>query len=87
MSHRRIPWNNCIGFGCENASVMVGIHTGVGTHIKNKIPIHIICPCHLLHIAAKTATKQLHVDIEEALVDIFFYLDKSSKRKKEFRAF
>ena len=83
--HRRIPWNNCIGFGCDNASVMVGIYTSVNTHIKKQNPnAHIIgCPCHLIHIA----TKQLHVDIEEALVDIFFYLHKSSKRNKEFRAF
>ena len=37
--------------------------------------------------SSQNATKQLHIDIEEALTDIVFYLDKNSKRKKEFQAF
>ena len=45
------------------------------------------CPCHLIHLAAEKAAAQLPVSIEELLVDVFFYLDKSSKRKQGLKEF
>lgn len=45
------------------------------------------CPFHLMHIAAERAAKQLPVRVDDLLIDIFYHLEKSSKRKQEFRAF
>lgn len=89
LKENEVEWGNCLAFACDNASVMTGSNKGVSAFIlKENSNVYINgCPCHLLHIAAKTATKELSADVEEQLVDIFFYLDKSSKRKKEFISF
>lgn len=84
-----IPWENCLAFGCDNASVMTGIHKGVSAFIKNKNEHTLIqgCPCHLLHIAAKNANNQLSLSVDDILVDIYFHFDKSTKRRQEFKKF
>lgn len=89
LEDNKVSWEKCLAFSCDNASVMTGIHKGVSAFIHGKNPEVYIngCPCHLLHLVARTATKELSKDIEELLVDIFFYLDKSSKRKKSLQAF
>ena len=46
------------------------------------ILIFVGCVCHLMHLAARRAAKCLPVDVENPLIDIFYYLDKSSKRKQ-----
>ncbi|GFN92215.1 connexin 27.5 [Plakobranchus ocellatus] len=58
---RGLDWCQCLSFGCDNASVMVGRLNGVATHIKEANPtIHIQgCPCHLLHLAAKKVRDRL----------------------------
>ena len=43
------------------------------------------CPCHLMHIAAGKAANELPVKADDLLVDVYFYLEKSSKRKQEFK--
>lgn len=81
-----IPWSNCLSFACDNAYTMIGSVKGVAAFIKNVHPSVIVarCSCHLLHLAAKRATSKLPFDFEQLIVKIFFYLDKSSKRKKAF---
>lgn len=89
LSKFSIPWKNVVSFCCDNASVMMGIHKGVAKYIKEKNPSTFIngCACHLLHLAAKAGSKELRKDVEFALIEIYAYLDKSTKRKKEFMAF
>lgn len=43
------------------------------------------CACHLMHLAAGKAADQHPVKVVELLVDIYYYLEKSSKRKQKFR--
>lgn len=38
-----------------------------------------------MHLAAEKADAQLPVSVEDLLVDIFFYLQKSSKRKQQLQ--
>ena len=40
-----------------------------------------------MHIAAGRAANQLPVRVDDLLVDVYFYLEKSSKRKQEFKDF
>lgn len=88
FSKKDIPWNNCLSFASDNANTMVGHIKGVVAFLRKIQPsiIHIGCACHLIHLAAKKATSKLaSVDIEEFLVKLYYYLDKSSKRKNCFK--
>ena len=82
LMKRAMPWDNCVGFCSYHASVMMGVHKGVVAHVIKKCPnVAVIgCPCHLIHLAAQRAASQLSVDIEDLLVDIYYNLEKSTKR-------
>lgn len=77
-------WDLCIGFCSDNANVMAGSKKGVTAFIKQKNPDIFAsgCTCHLLHLAASHAAKELPVKLDDILIDIYYYLDKSVKRKK-----
>ena len=61
---------------------MVGQKLGVMGNIKdhNKQVFSSGCPCHLIHIAAEKASQELPFSLDNVLIDIYYYLDKSSKR-------
>lgn len=86
---RNIPFENCMSFAADNANVMQGMNQGVAGFLFRKCPsIYIMkCPCHLIHLAAEKAAAQLPMHVEDTIVDIYYYLDKSSKRKQELRQF
>ncbi|XP_054628073.1 uncharacterized protein LOC129179194 isoform X1 [Dunckerocampus dactyliophorus] len=83
LNKRKIPWGNCVSFAADNASVMQGARRGVAAFIKSRNPhIYIVgCACHLMHTAAEKSSSSLSIDIEDMLIVIYYYLDKSSKRK------
>lgn len=85
LKSKFIPWDNCISFGCDNANVMTGQKKGVFSFVKNKQSTIFLsgCPLHLVHIGAKKAAQALP-GIEEVLIDIFYYFNKSEERKAEF---
>ena len=39
------------------------------------------CPCHLIHIAAERGARCFSINIEDLLTKVYYYLDKSIKRK------
>ena len=91
-----IPWSNCVGFGVDNTSVNVGIRNSILTHVKQKVSTCYFmgCPCHLVHnvadYAAEAFQKHCRFDVEDFCVDVFYWFDKSTKRKgilKEFCKF
>ena len=82
----KVDWENCVAVGLENTVVNVGkksIMTGVLA--KNKKIFINGFPCHIIHnIANKTAKRFSEVsgfDVEDFLVDLFHWFNKSSKRK------
>ena len=79
LQKEKIPWTNCIGSATDNASVMVGKHKGVASFIQKKHSQCIVvgCPCHMIHDTVEKASKSLPLAIDELLIDIYFYLDKS----------
>nr|XP_042913534.1 uncharacterized protein LOC122273560 [Parasteatoda tepidariorum] len=89
LSECNIDVNNCLALGADNAPVMIGKKAGVAGILTTKIPDLCIigCPCHLLHLAAEKGAAVLPVSIEEYIIDIFFFLDKSSKRKEKLKQF
>ena len=38
------------------------------------------CPCHLAHLCAEKGTKELSLNLEDMIIDIY-YLHRSVKRK------
>ncbi|KAJ8048361.1 Zinc finger BED domain-containing protein 5 [Holothuria leucospilota] len=81
-----IRWENCVSFAADNASVMMGKNKGVVAYItQRQSHIYLVgCACHLMALAAKKATKQLPCSVD-VLVDIYFYLDKSSLRQQTLK--
>lgn len=84
LKKRDIPWENCVGFSCDNASTMTGVTKGVSSFMsKVNENIHVQgCACHLVHLAAQKGCGGLkNINVEQFLIDIYYYLQKSSKRK------
>lgn len=77
-----IAWSNCLGLGSDNANVMTGSKGGVIAFMKEKHPAACLmgCVCHLIHIAAEKGAGALPFNVDDKLVDIWYYLNKSSKR-------
>ncbi|XP_077422813.1 uncharacterized protein LOC144052536 [Vanacampus margaritifer] len=89
MNSNNIPWDNLVCFAADNAAVMLGSKKGVASFITEKSPSAYIagCSCHLIHLAVQRGAKQLPVKLDDLLVDVFYYLEKSSKRKQALRQF
>ena len=60
---------------------------GVTAHLTAKnSPILIRgCPCLLIYIAAKKAVSVFDINVHMFFIDIFFFLDRSSKHKTKFK--
>ena len=86
VSHS-IPWANCVGVGVDSTSVNIGRHNSIMTRVQDVNPaIYFIkCPCHIAHNAACYAASAFRndtsFDVENFFVDIYFWFDKSGKRK------
>lgn len=84
-----IPWQNCLAFGTDSANVMIGRKKGVFAYLKNEQDKLYLaaCPAHLIHHAAEHATSALPFPIDEILIDLYHFLDKSSKRLSRLQKF
>lgn len=82
-----LTWDKCISFSTDNAAVMVGEKSGVAAfiHEENKNTAIIGCPCHRLNLAALKAANAFPTKLDQLLIDIYFFLDKSSKRVARLR--
>uniref|UniRef100_H2ZY73 DUF4371 domain-containing protein n=1 Tax=Latimeria chalumnae TaxID=7897 RepID=H2ZY73_LATCH len=80
-----IPWANYMGFGVDNTSVNLGNRNSIMTRVKEKNAACYFCPCHLIYNmvckSASSFTQLSGFDVEDLCVDLFYYFDKSMKRK------
>ena len=82
-----IPWHNAVSLSVDDTNAMIGCNNSIASRRKNENPDIFIsgCACHLAHIAATEAndafTDVLGINIEDVLIDLFYWFDKSSKRK------
>lgn len=87
------PWNFCTSVGVDNTSVNIGVRNSLKTRITRRNPSVFFngCPCHIIHNAAQYAAEAFNsvcgFDVEEFVVDIFYWFDKSTKRKNELRSY
>ena len=45
------------------------------------------CPCHLAHLCAGKGAKELSVNVEDFIIDIYYHFRRSAKRKQQLRDF
>ena len=84
-----IPWKNVVGFASDNCNTMVGKKNSVLSRIKekNEVVFSIGCICHLGNLCLKDGLKKLPVNMDDLLVDIFYFFKNSSKRIEDFKEF
>ena len=81
------PWMNCTAVGVDNTSVNIGVRNSLKVRVQACNPSIYFngCPCHVFHNAAQKSAKQFSVvssvDVEEFVVNIFYWFDKSTKMK------
>ena len=87
------PWNLCISVGIDNTSVDIRVRDSLKTRItkRNSSVYFCGCPCHIIHNTAQKAseafTQSCGFDVEEFTIDLFYWFDKSTKRKNELLSF
>ncbi|XP_042147359.1 uncharacterized protein LOC121836509 [Ixodes scapularis] len=89
LKSRDLPIANCLAMSADNANVMIDKKIGVAAVLKEAQPNLIVvgCPCHLINLAARKGAACFPVKVDEILVDVFFYLEKSVKRKDRLKDF
>ena len=93
LRSNEIDWSNCVGLSLDNTSVNLGRHNSIKTRVQevNKSIYINGCPCHIVHNTANECAEMFMLengfDVEDMLVDIFYWFDKSSKRKVELEEF
>ena len=81
------PWSFCTSMGVDNTSVNIGIRNSLKTRVLQCNPSIYFsgCPCHILHNAGQKAAEAFacdsRFDVEEFLIDLYYWFDKSTKRK------
>ena len=89
LKEQGLRWDHCVAYGSDNAAVMMGKKNGVAAFVRRKHENIFVsgCTCHLVNLTVSKALSALPVDVAEVLIDIFYYLEKSSKRKQHLREF
>ena len=88
-----LSWGKCIGFSVDNTNVNMGNRNSIKTRVlgRNENCFILGCPCHIIHNAASySATnfgKVVGFDIEEFLIDLYYWYDKSTNRKNTLAEF
>ena len=87
------PWTMCTSVGVDNTSVNIGTRNSLKTRIVQTTSAIYFngCPCHVLHNAAQKGgtafARCCGFDAEEFAVDLYYWFDKSTKRKNELKSY
>ena len=81
------PWMNCTAVGVDNTPVNIGVRNSLKTRIeaRNSAVYFNGFPCYIIHNVAQKGADQFSVasgfDMEEFVVNLFYWFNKSTKRK------
>ena len=77
-----ISWQNCVALSVDNTAVNIGKRNSIKTRVLKMNPNIFVngCPCKASK-ASEMFTRVSKFDVEDFLVDLFHWFDKSSKRK------
>ena len=84
-----VSWSNVVGLESDTTNAMVGKRNSVLSRVKTKQPkvFSLGCVCHLANLCLLAGAKALPIDIDDFFVDLYYYFDKSAKRKEVYREF
>ena len=86
-----LSWGNCVSYSSDNTNSMVGAHNSLLKKIKDsqgkQKVFDVVCPCHLAHLCAGKGAKDLAVNIEDFVIDIYYNFRQSAKCKAQLREF
>ena len=88
-----INWNNLVGLSVDNTNANLGVKNSIKTRMlaKNEHMYVQGCPAHMVHNVGKKGSKEFKsatgFDIGDFLTDVYFYFDKSTKRKGQLKEF
>lgn len=84
-----LSYDNLLAVSVDNTNVMVGSKKGVYGRIMNNNSNIFLggCLCHLINLAIKYAAAKLEAKVDELLIDIFYYLEKSHNRKHNLKSY
>lgn len=91
LKDAEVGWDNCVGIGLDNTAVNMGRKNSIKSRALEANPSVYVngCPCHIIHNTASKAsesfTESSGFDVEDFLVDLFHWFDKSSKKKVPHR--
>lgn len=89
MSSFGISWDNCVAVGVDNASVNLGKKNSIMTRVleRNRSVYFNGCPCHIVHNTSASAGSAFSCatgfDVEDMMVDLYYWFDYSTKRKNK----
>ena len=88
LKKHELSWDHMVSFCSDNANVMMGQgkqSKSVAAFVKRQNSACFLngCTCHLIAIAARNASKELPVCIEDLLLDIMYHMQGSSNRYRQ----
>ena len=93
LKKNKIPWENCVSLSVDNTNTMIGKNNSIASRFleKNENVFIASCPCHLAHIAASNVhndfCEYISLNVEDVMVDLFYWFDKSAKRKGKLKEY
>ena len=86
LSKHNLDFSNSVAFMSDTTNVMKGARSGIQKLISNEHPdiYDVGCICHLADLTVKAGMQALPVNIDQLLIDVFYYFQHSSKRKQNF---
>ena len=73
-----LDWDNCIAYSSDKTNSMIEQHNCLLQEIQKRI-FDIGCPCHLAHFCAGKGTKEISVNVEDFVIDIYYHFRSSAK--------
>lgn len=79
-----IPFENIVGFCSDTCNLMMGIFDSVSRKLKSRNADLLIvrCNAHIQHLSAKYAMKEIPLNIENFLSDIYKYINHGSGKRR-----
>ena len=87
------PWMHCSSISVDNTSTNIGIQNSLKTRIivRNEAIYFSGCQCHIIHNSEKKGgeafEKTCGFDVEDLVIDLFYWFEKSTKRKNTLKSF
>ena len=83
--------NNYVLYSSDNTNSMIGKRKSLLKRITNvqgnQKTFDVGCPCHLAHLCAGKGAKELSVNVEDFVIDLYYHFRRSAKRKAQLREY